>query len=650
MFGIPTLPVVTKTLAATTNSVTLYYASPGGTPRHLVVRINSKCESSQPSNGIRFNGDSGSNYNRVHVQGSGSTPSAGVSGSSDKIHAGQNESGTNEFGATEILIPDAFSTRSHKSTISLNGATEDSAQTIGGRWANTAAITSVTIFTSGVHYSVGSTFELCVVDESFNVNEQIITGSNAAFASVTEDGSNFPTDNGDLVVISNVRNATAGTAYNAYLMPNGDTTGSNYEFQRLGGYNGGGYGSRGNSQSNGAVPGNAATAGTFGGGVHHIASYSDTVGHKILNSLTAETTNTNTNDMIVQRTTTRWANTGAVSNFLYQPSDGGSWLVGSMLSTYRIPSTGTNFIERQELTGTTTTVTFSSIPQNYDHLELVSYVRGSRSAAGAPTYMTFNSDTTAANYDVQQLQANGGTVSSYTGTANPRFGVFPAASEGSGQFGASTTTFYNYTKTDRHQAYLTAMGSTGYTIENFSHRWESTAAITQIVLTINGGGFVAGTTFELRGISATPSSSDAANVNTVAIASVAAINAIAIASIQAMNTVAFAVAGGGGSAYAGITWSTDDAMPVAADYGVKFGNVGAQGYVNCNDGSATGALATYEHNGSSWSTTGNCATVHGVAAGGGTQSAGIVANGQLETTPLKARHILQVGVCSKLLS
>ena len=83
----------------------------------------------------------------------------------------------------------------------------------------------------------------------------------------------------------------------------------------------------------------------------------------------------------------------------------------------------------------------------------------------------------------------------------------------------------------------------------------------------------------------------------------------------------------GTASYSGITWSTDDDTPASLSFGIKFGIIGAQGTVDCNDKNATGYKATYEHNGTSWSTTGNCAGTHGVGCGGGTQGAGVIASG-----------------------
>ena len=181
-----------------------------------------------------------------------------------------------------------------------------------------------------------------------------------------------------------------------------------------------------------------------------------------------------------------------------------------MLSTYAVPK---NLIERQELTaetGTSATITFADIPQTYDHLEVVMYARSDRAATVDFVDLEFNGDTTADNYDMQRLWGTGSTVGAQAlATIGQYSGTIPGTSIGANIFGQSTTTVYNYTKTDRHKHRLVveANGIDGTSAQRLglsSARWESTAAITSIVITSqNGANFIVGSVFELRGISST---------------------------------------------------------------------------------------------------------------------------------------------------
>ena len=146
-------------------------------------------------------------------------------------------------------------------------------------------------------------------------------------------------------------------------------------------------------------------------------------------------------------------------------------------------------------------------------------------------------------------------------------------------------------------------------------------------------------------------------LNTIAIANIEAINGLNDTAIEAINGLEFT----GVIPYTGITWSTDDVLPADVGAGVKMGVIGATAILNGS------TKATYEHDGSSWSTTGSCSVEHQVAGGGGTQSAAwhlvvttaalamtvsrpknITAQlGQLETTCFKKAHLHQAAAHSR---
>lgn len=618
MFGVPTIPVVTKTLTAATPSVTLTYASPGGTPRHLVLRAEMQATSGNPNVRFRLNGDSGANYNDQMLNAYGTTANGAKDTSVTEFHlVGNIDDLSNAFSVSETLFPDALSTRTHKSALCQSGRLEEVVRLAAGRWESTAAITSIEIYVDSSTFAAGSTFELAVVDEAYVIDETINTGT-ANF-----DHSGISADDGDLVIIGNLRSDVSSHIEQVSLRLNNDT-GGNYLRQRMTITNGTQLEAYANTSpviAHGA--GANADANSFSGLLVQIPNFSE--GSNDRNALTFGGGHFSDSDQIVGFYNTRWNDTSAINRVAIYGLDATSGFVAnSMLSIYKVPK---GLITRTELGSDTSSVTFSSIPATYDHLEVTVYTRTDRSAVNDVVNMTFNTDTTASNYNHQEMQGAGSTVSANTDAANMRIGVYPSASEGSNEFGVGTTTIYNYTKTDRHKNRFTVMGTTERVLL-YSRRWEDTSAINQIVLTPNvGTNFLAGSVFTLRGITATPTTSDAANVNNVVVGSIAAINSIAIASIQAVNNVALAGAGGGGSAYAGITWAADDTTPAVNSFGCKFGIQGAQGLLNANDKNATGYKDTYEHNGSSWSTTNACSGTHGVGGGGGTQSAGLVVNG-----------------------
>ena len=264
------------------------------------------------------------------------------------------------------------------------------------------------------------------------------------------------------------------------------------------------FSSQGNVPHAGVVPGDAATANVFGGGILHIPNYSDGSNQRMMTSLTGETTLTNSNDFIVQNTVTRWANTAAITSLDVIPQDDASWKQYSMISTYRIPSSGDNFIARYEAGGDSDgDQTFSSITQSYDHLELSIYARSDRSSVVDDMTVQFNGDTTTSNYDLQRIGAVTTTVSGTTSASDSSISTLAGDDESANVFGAGHLTFLNYTKTDRYKVSLGLVGAK-YRITLNLNRWKDTSAITAILVGAkDGSNFLTGTVIELRGISAT---------------------------------------------------------------------------------------------------------------------------------------------------
>ena len=528
MFGIPTIPVVRTTLTSTASSVTLTYSSPGGTPRHLILRTSTIATSGNPNVFIRLNGDSGSNYNAQVLHGYSTTTAAwaGTSNSSLQI-LGNIDDLSNAHSVSETLFPDAFSTRTHKSALCISGRHEEVVNAGGGRWENTAAITSVEVFVDSSTFTAGSIFELAVVDEAYVIDETILTGA-ADF-----DHGSISAADGDLLLIGNLRgDVDPSQIEEVALRFNGDT-GGNYIRQRLRANNGTNIAAYASTSP--VVAHSAATdadANSFSGLIVQIPNFSD--GSNDRNALTLGGGHFSDSDQIVGIYNTRWNDTSAINRVEVYGLNKAEFVANSMLSIYVVPK---NLITRTELGSDTSSVTFSSIPASYDHLEVTVYARTTRDAINDVVNMTFNTDTTASNYNHQELQAAGTTMSANTDAANVRIGVYPSGTEGANEFGVGTTTIYNYKMTDRHKSRLTVMGSTERVLM-YSRRWEDTSAINQIVLTPNAGtNFLAGSVFSLRGITA--STSDIAELNTIATADIQAFNGITVANAQELNGVTF---------------------------------------------------------------------------------------------------------------
>jgi len=154
--------------------------------------------------------------------------------------------------------------------------------------------------------------------------------------------------------------------------------------------------------------------------------------------------------------------------------------------------------------GTAATITFSSIPGTYKHLELRGIARVT-GASNEAVKINFNSDT-GSNYAEHHMVGNGtasvrGSNATYTNGAMYWGMGTPFATS---TFGANVTSISDYTDTNKYKTVRSLDGFDGNGsggIELVSSLWLSTAAITSITLTPNSGvSFNTYTHFALYGI------------------------------------------------------------------------------------------------------------------------------------------------------
>lgn len=161
-------------------------------------------------------------------------------------------------------------------------------------------------------------------------------------------------------------------------------------------------------------------------------------------------------------------------------------------------------------TGSSGTITFSSIPSTYQHLQLRIISRVD--IAGSSIYgnlVTFNSDT-GNNYTHHRL-AGSGTAASAAGFATGSYaGVLINGSPGDSLLAATYSVdildIHDYANTSK---YKTVRSIGGYEFNNTiagninlrSSLWVNTSAISSITITnLNAGNYIAGSTFALYGI------------------------------------------------------------------------------------------------------------------------------------------------------
>ena len=158
----------------------------------------------------------------------------------------------------------------------------------------------------------------------------------------------------------------------------------------------------------------------------------------------------------------------------------------------------------------TSTVTFSSIPQDYTHLQLRVLVRTDRSSFYLDYLkMTYNSDS-GANYTTHHLAGDGATASAY-GAGSQNFTqilrLAGAASPSiSNTFGVAVVDILDYTNTNKYKT-MKNIGGVDFNgsgeLGLYSGVWLNTAAINTITLTVGGGTVINQySSFQLYGVKA----------------------------------------------------------------------------------------------------------------------------------------------------
>lgn len=145
------------------------------------------------------------------------------------------------------------------------------------------------------------------------------------------------------------------------------------------------------------------------------------------------------------------------------------------------------------LAASSSSISFTSIPQNFRDLVLVSSVTGS--SPGAFLFLRPNGDS-----------GNASIVQFYTGTggagSNTRASLDCGAIYGS-NICQTTLNIFDYSMTDKHKSFLRNSGTPGNSEAGLGmFRWASTAALTSILLVAQEGVVSSGSTFTLYGIEA----------------------------------------------------------------------------------------------------------------------------------------------------
>ena len=158
------------------------------------------------------------------------------------------------------------------------------------------------------------------------------------------------------------------------------------------------------------------------------------------------------------------------------------------------------------VSGSTSDIAFTNIPQSYQDLMFVINARGTYNAANVLIQAYLNGNYSTSNYSNTYLRGDGASASSGRATngAGAGLGILPAATSTSGIFGSIVGHILNYSNTSTYKTIISraagdANGSG--TTEMYTNLVRSTSAITSLnIATFGVGNFATGTTIELFGV------------------------------------------------------------------------------------------------------------------------------------------------------
>ena len=156
--------------------------------------------------------------------------------------------------------------------------------------------------------------------------------------------------------------------------------------------------------------------------------------------------------------------------------------------------------------GGASSITFSSIPATYTHLQIRMTGRINAASASGSGILRYNGDTSSSNYTYHEIVGNGTAASAYGSAAPESNQISPVtgATATASVFGVAITDILDYANTNK---YTTQRNLGGYDnngsgqVRLNSGLWMNTAAITSIVITPNAGtAFDQYSSFALYGI------------------------------------------------------------------------------------------------------------------------------------------------------
>lgn len=158
-------------------------------------------------------------------------------------------------------------------------------------------------------------------------------------------------------------------------------------------------------------------------------------------------------------------------------------------------------------TGSSTSLTFNSIPSTYKHLQIRGISRNTGGSASYAVYLTFNGS--SSGYSWHYLKGNGSAASASGAASEVNINLQNADAGGTSTasvVGAQLIDIHDYASTSKYKTVRAITGtdantaSTNFAISLGSGLWQSTSAISSITITNGYDFFSTNTTFALYGI------------------------------------------------------------------------------------------------------------------------------------------------------
>lgn len=169
------------------------------------------------------------------------------------------------------------------------------------------------------------------------------------------------------------------------------------------------------------------------------------------------------------------------------------------------PSNSYDSIATATGTGSSGTISFTSIPSTYKHLQIRYIARGTLADVNADIYCYLNADTTQANYARHNLRGNGTAASAGGSAASalPIAGDITGANSTASIYGAGVIDVLDYANTNKYKTVRSLAGQDqngSGSMWLFSNLYMQTTAISSISIVVQSGNFATNSSFALYGV------------------------------------------------------------------------------------------------------------------------------------------------------